>query len=100
MSKIGAFRVGLGVILGTAAGIGLFCYYYYKQKRKKTWRKDSFRSPNIRSQQNALNPQEHREILQPYNQGMIMMKRLEILPFHIKCKIHLPVFSFVHLSPG
>lgn len=68
MSKIGAFRVGLGVILGTAAGIGLFYYYYYKQKRKKTWRKDSFRFPNIRSQQNALNPQEHREILQPYNQ--------------------------------
>ncbi|XP_062973800.1 regulator of microtubule dynamics protein 3 [Elgaria multicarinata webbii] len=67
MYKVGVFRVGLGVILGTAAGIGLF-YYFYKQKRKKPWWRGNSRSPNLWSQQNALDGQEHTEVVQPYNQ--------------------------------
>ncbi|XP_061467406.1 regulator of microtubule dynamics protein 3 isoform X2 [Rhineura floridana] len=67
MSKIGVFRVGLGVVLGAAAGIGLF-FYFYKQKRKKPWPRGSTRPPNLQSQHTALDCQEHTEILQPYNQ--------------------------------
>ncbi|CAI5763996.1 Regulator of microtubule dynamics 3 [Podarcis lilfordi] len=65
MSKMVVFRVGLGMVLGAAAGIGLF-YYFYKQKRKKPQQRS--KSPNVQSQHNALDPKEHTQILQPYNQ--------------------------------
>ncbi|XP_053139990.1 regulator of microtubule dynamics protein 3 isoform X2 [Hemicordylus capensis] len=68
MSKLEATRVGLGVVLGAAAGIGLF-YHFYKRSRKKPWWLESSRPQNIPVLQNALNPQEHTETLQPYNQG-------------------------------
>ncbi|XP_016851416.1 regulator of microtubule dynamics protein 3 isoform X2 [Anolis carolinensis] len=71
MSKMGALRVGLGVVLGAAAGIGLF-YYFYKQKRKKPWHKGKPRPVDLQSQHNALEPQEHTERLQPYNQVPLM----------------------------
>ncbi|KAH0620607.1 hypothetical protein JD844_021249 [Phrynosoma platyrhinos] len=71
MSKMGALRVGLGVVLGAAAGIGLF-YYFYKQKRKKPWNKGKRRPLDLQSQHNALDPQEHTEIMQPYNQVPLM----------------------------
>ncbi|XP_060616458.2 regulator of microtubule dynamics protein 3 [Anolis sagrei] len=71
MSKMGALRVGLGVVLGAAAGIGLF-YYFYKQKRKKPWHKGKPRPVNLQSQHNALEPQEHTEHLQRYNQVPLM----------------------------
>ncbi|XP_066487356.1 regulator of microtubule dynamics protein 3 [Tiliqua scincoides] len=67
MSKLEASRVGFGVILGAATGIGLL-YYFYKQKRKKPWLRGSSRSPNFQSLQNALNPQEYTEIIRPHNQ--------------------------------
>ncbi|XP_033001263.1 regulator of microtubule dynamics protein 3 [Lacerta agilis] len=67
MSKMVVFRVGLGVVLGAAAGIGLF-YYFYKQKRKKPQQRGRSKSPNVQSQHNALDPKEHTQILQPYNQ--------------------------------
>nr|XP_056707140.1 regulator of microtubule dynamics protein 3 [Euleptes europaea] len=66
MAKMGPYRVGLGVILG-AAGIGLF-YYFYKQKRKKSWWRGSSKGPNARSLQNALGSQEYTDIIQPHNQ--------------------------------
>ncbi|XP_044293143.1 regulator of microtubule dynamics protein 3 [Varanus komodoensis] len=66
MYKMGVFRVGLGVVLGAAAGIGLF-YYFYKQKRKKPWRRWSSRFLNVHNQQNALDCQERTEVLQLYN---------------------------------
>ncbi|KAM6461095.1 regulator of microtubule dynamics protein 3 [Liasis olivaceus] len=67
MSKAGVFRVGLGVVLGAAAGIGLI-FYFYKQKRKKSSQKSNPRYPNVHCQQNAMYDQEHAETLQPYNQ--------------------------------
>ncbi|XP_042310361.1 regulator of microtubule dynamics protein 3 [Sceloporus undulatus] len=71
MSRMGALRVGLGVVLGAAAGIGLF-YYFYKQKRKKPWHKGEPRPQDLQSQNNALDPQEHIEIMQPHNQVPLM----------------------------
>ncbi|XP_054827631.1 regulator of microtubule dynamics protein 3 [Eublepharis macularius] len=66
MSKMGPARVGLGVVLGAAAGIGLF-YFFYKQKRKRSWRGSS-KGPNAWSVQNALESQEYTEITQSLNQ--------------------------------
>ncbi|XP_060117332.1 regulator of microtubule dynamics protein 3 isoform X2 [Heteronotia binoei] len=66
MSKMGPSRVGLGVVLGAAAGIGLF-YFFYQQKRKKSWWRGSTKGPNVRSLQNALGSQECIDI-QPHNQ--------------------------------
>ncbi|KAJ6667272.1 hypothetical protein lerEdw1_017250 [Lerista edwardsae] len=74
MSKLEVSRVGFGMILGAATGIGLL-YYFYKQKRKKPWLMASSGSPNFQCLQNALGPHEHREMLLPHNQVPQMRRR-------------------------
>lgn len=72
MPKAGVIRMGLGIVLGAAAGIGLI-FYFYKQKRKKPSQKNSSRYPIVHCQQNAMYDHEHAETLQPYNQGKLMI---------------------------
>ncbi|KAM3853171.1 regulator of microtubule dynamics protein 3 isoform 2-T3 [Vipera latastei] len=67
MPKAGVIRMGLGIVLGAAAGIGLI-FYFYKQKKKKPSQKNSSRYPIVHCQQNAMYDHEHAETLQPYNQ--------------------------------
>uniref|UniRef100_T1DLI9 Regulator of microtubule dynamics protein 3 n=2 Tax=Crotalus TaxID=8728 RepID=T1DLI9_CROHD len=67
MPKTGVIRVGFGIVLGAAAGIGLI-FYFYKQKRKKPSQENSSRYPIVHCQQNAMYVHEHAETLQPYNQ--------------------------------
>uniref|UniRef100_A0A1W7RE69 Regulator of microtubule dynamics protein 3 n=1 Tax=Agkistrodon contortrix contortrix TaxID=8713 RepID=A0A1W7RE69_AGKCO len=67
MPKTGVIRMGLGIVLGAAAGIGLI-FYFYKQKRKKPSQENSSRYPIVHCQQNAMYVHEHAETLQPYHQ--------------------------------
>lgn len=72
MSKTGIIRVGLGIVLGAAAGIGLI-FYFYKQKTKKPSQKNNSIYPVVHCQQNAVYVHEQEETLQPYNQGKLMI---------------------------
>ncbi|XP_070613042.1 regulator of microtubule dynamics protein 3 [Erythrolamprus reginae] len=67
MSKAVVIRVGLGIVLGAAAGIGLI-FYFYKQKRKKPSQKNSSINPIVHCQQNAMCLNEQTETVQPHYQ--------------------------------
>uniref|UniRef100_A0A8D0G2M3 Regulator of microtubule dynamics protein 3 n=1 Tax=Sphenodon punctatus TaxID=8508 RepID=A0A8D0G2M3_SPHPU len=71
MSKLGTSRLGLGMTLGLAAGIGLF-YVFYKQRRKKLWWRRNSGDPGVQQTGNSVGSHKYTEISQHQNQALLM----------------------------
>ncbi|XP_074853107.1 regulator of microtubule dynamics protein 3 isoform X2 [Carettochelys insculpta] len=71
MSRLKVSRVGLGMVLGTAAGIG-FLYVLYKQRWKRPWWGRSSGHYGVQPMQNSLRPHGSAETLGHQNQVLLI----------------------------
>ncbi|CAM5121993.1 unnamed protein product [Eretmochelys imbricata] len=70
MSKLRVSRVGLGILLGAAVGIGFL--FLYKQRRKRPWWGGSSRHSLVQLMQNSVGPHENAETLGHHNQVLLI----------------------------
>uniref|UniRef100_A0A8C8SSK3 Regulator of microtubule dynamics protein 3 n=1 Tax=Pelusios castaneus TaxID=367368 RepID=A0A8C8SSK3_9SAUR len=71
MSKAGVSRVGLGMVLGAAAGIGLL-YVFYKKKGKRLWWGHNSRDTQVQCMQNSVGSHGNAETLGHHNQVLVV----------------------------